>query len=372
MRTTLKRGIGRGATIEANGRPVLPPGVAVSGHRLPPAGTSEAFGLGDVPDRSRLVVRRTARRDRLGCGRRVSLVPRKRCGRRRDDTGREGRCEAPRCGATGPAGHSARDRLRQARERVEGLAVALRHRDAGARRPGDRVRFAALLPSRSLRQDLLPRPRPLRRPHQQRLRDVRHEGDTRDGPEADGTPGQLPDHRQLPWLPPARRRGRRRLDRRGPALFQQPRRRLRLRHDQPLPRLPEARWLPGARLRPLPPHRLRPLPGRPPAALLARVQGPDPRQRRATRPAGRDQDDHQERRGRRRRKHGARRSDRAPLRALRILAPAGPLLPVEAGGHRGDVRLRSPRTRGEHPESRSGVRASRRRVAEEGNPGRAE
>ena len=26
MRTTLKRGIGRGATIEANGRPVLPPG----------------------------------------------------------------------------------------------------------------------------------------------------------------------------------------------------------------------------------------------------------------------------------------------------------------------------------------------------------
>ena len=42
--------------------------------------------------------------------------------------------------------------------------------------------------------------------------------------------------------------------------FNDQRRRLRLRDDQPLAGLPEARRLPGARLRPLPAHRLRPLP----------------------------------------------------------------------------------------------------------------
>ena len=57
MRTTLKRGIGRGATVEANGRPVLPPGAALSDHHVPPAGAAEAIGLGDAPHRPRLGIR---------------------------------------------------------------------------------------------------------------------------------------------------------------------------------------------------------------------------------------------------------------------------------------------------------------------------
>ena len=73
----------------------------------------------------------------------------------------------------------------------------------------------------------------------------------------------------------SRQPARRRLAGRRPALLQRPRRRLRLRHDQPLPRLPASRRLAGARLRPLPPHGFRSLPGRTPAAVRARVQGPD-------------------------------------------------------------------------------------------------
>ena len=153
-----------------------------------------------------------------------------------------------------------------------------------------------------------------------------------------GPARQLPDHGQLPRLPPARRRGRRHLDGRRPALLQRPRRRLRLRHDQPLPRLPEARRLPGARFRPLPAHGLRPLPRRAPAAVRARVQGPDQGEHRPVRAAEGDQDDHEERRGRRRRQLGARRQDRARVRPLRLLAAAGPLLPVEDRGARGDGR----------------------------------
>ena len=72
------------------------------------------------------------------------------------------------------------------------------------------------------RPDPLPRPVAVRRPHQQRLRDVRHQGHARDGPEADRPPDQLPDHGQLPRLPPARQRRRRGVDGRRPAVLQQP------------------------------------------------------------------------------------------------------------------------------------------------------
>ena len=60
------------------------------------------------------------------------------------------------------------------------------------------------------------------------------------------------------------------------------------------------------------------------------------------------------------------------LRVLRLLAPARPLLPVEARGHRGELELRSVRAAGEHPESGAGVRAPGCRVAAEGDPGGAE
>ena len=163
----------------------------------------------------------------------------------------------------------------------EGRPVPLRHGHARPRRPRHEVDLDDVVPARPLRPDPLSRSVAVRRPHQQRLLDLRDEGHARDGAQADRPPDQLPDHRQLPRLPPARRRDRRDLARRRPPLLQRPRRRLRLRDDQPLPRLPEARRLPGARLRPLPPHRQRSLPGRPAAALRARLQGSDQVEHRA-------------------------------------------------------------------------------------------
>ena len=62
MRTTLKRGIGRGAAVNGNGRAVLPPGVALADHDLPPAGAAAALALGVRPHRARLGGRRPPRR----------------------------------------------------------------------------------------------------------------------------------------------------------------------------------------------------------------------------------------------------------------------------------------------------------------------
>ncbi len=123
------------------------------------------------------------------------------------------------------------------------------------------------------------------RQDQRGVRVLRPAGLAPDGRGAHGRADQLPDHGQLPRLPPDRRPARRRLDRRRPALLQRPRRRLRLRDDQPPPRLPAARGPPGARLRALPPHGLRPLPRRAPAAVREGVQGPDQGELRADRAA---------------------------------------------------------------------------------------
>ena len=265
----------------------------------------------------------------------------------------------------GPAGHRPRRRLRPPRRRGEGHEVPFRHDHARPRRPEDELDLAALLPARPLRAGRLPGRLHVQRADQQRLLGVRDEGDAGDGPQADGPAGQLPDHRQLPRLPPARRRPRRHLDGRRPPLLQRPQRPLRLRDDQSLPGLPEARRLPGARLRPLPAHRLRPLPSRPPAALRARVQGPDQIERRARSTCRRDQDDHEERRGGCRRRRGARLRDGAPLRALRLRAAAGPLLPVQDRGPRGDIRAstssRRPRTSRRRSRSSRTPTSSRRR-----------
>ena len=190
--------------------------------------------------------------------------------------------------------------------------------------------------------------------------------------ELTGAADQLPDHRQLPRLPPARRRRRRHLARRRPALLQRPRRRLRLRDDQPLPGLPEARRLPGARLRPLPAHRLRSLPRRPAAAVRAGVQGPDQVERRPARPAEDREDDHEERRGRRR--AATRRSTSKTVLRYALFAyglPPGHFFQAKLEGIEETRRLRPARARGEHPEGRAGVLAPRRRVAGEGDGGRA-
>ena len=96
MRTTLKRGIGRGAGVNGNGRAVLPPGALspITIYRQP-----------EPPPRSRWAFVRTAlawagvappRRDRLGRRRRLSLVPPERRRRRRLDARRQDRGEAAR------------------------------------------------------------------------------------------------------------------------------------------------------------------------------------------------------------------------------------------------------------------------------------
>ena len=90
-----------------------------------------------------------------------------------------------------------------------------------------------------------------------------------------GRADQLHRHGQLPRLPAARRPARRRLDGRRPPLLQRPRRTDGLREDQPPARLPAPERDEGARLRPVPAHRLRPLPQRAPAAVRPRLQGPD-------------------------------------------------------------------------------------------------
>ena len=139
--------------------------------------------------------------------------------------------------------------------------------------------------------------------------------------------------RQLPGLPAARRQARRRLDRRRPALLQRPRRAERLREDQPAPRLPAPERHQGPRLRPLPPHRLGRLPDGAPAALRARVQGPDRVGVLGHEAAAGDQGRHLQRRGGTGWRQGRERKNGAPVRAARVLPPrAGiPSRPASTG-----------------------------------------
>ena len=194
---------------------------------------------------------------------------------------------------------------------------------------------------------------------------MRLAGDCRDGAPVDGPADQLPDHGQLPGLPAARGQARRRLDGRRPPLLQQPRRPVRLRDDQPPARLSEAHRLQGARLRPLPAHGLGLRPRRAAAAVREGVQGSDQDGLLGDGAPEGDQGDHHERGGRRRRRRAALGEDRALVRALRVLAAARPLLPVQDRAARGRrVRLRARR---EHQTGRAGVLQPRCRGTPEGD-----
>ena len=165
MRTTLKRGIGRGAAVTGNGTARAAARRPLADHDLPPAGAARALGLGA---RSRtvfawalvallVVVGSIAGGAYLWFHESVAAVV-------ADDAGREDRRQAPRRRAAGPAGDRARRRLRPARRRGKGVAVPLRHGHARPRRPRDRVDLAALVPARPLRRDRLPRQADLQRP----------------------------------------------------------------------------------------------------------------------------------------------------------------------------------------------------------------
>ena len=201
------------------------------------------------------------------------------------------------------------------------------------------------------------------RSHQRRLLGLRLDRLLRDDPRAHAHPDQLPDHGQLPGLPPGRRPARRRLDRRRPpALQRQPEHdRDRLREHRPAPGLPEADRPAGTRLRALPPHRLRPLPGRAPAAVReGREAAAEPVlgvQAAAPDRGGRAQ--HADRRGGR---EGDRRRHAPQVRELPLRPPAGALLPAEDREPDGDGarQRRARRVAPGDPDGRLGVPAPRR------------
>ena len=186
MRTTLKRGIGRGAGVNGNGRAVLPPGalspITIYRQPEPPPRSRWAFvrtALAWAGVALLVLIGSAAGGAYLWFHQSVADV-------RRIHAGSQDRGEAARRRAAArPARHGSRDRLRQARRRGQGDAVALRHDHARARRSGDEVDLDDVVPARPLRRDPLPGQAGLRRADQQRLRDVRHEGHARDRPQAD-------------------------------------------------------------------------------------------------------------------------------------------------------------------------------------------
>ena len=186
---------------------------------------------------------------------------------------------------------------------------------------------------------------------------------------ADRRPDQLPDHGQLPRLPADRRPSRRGVGRRRPALLQRPRRPVRLRDDQPPSGLPAADGAADARLRALPPHGLRPLPRGTSAAVRQGVQGPDSGELRARRVAEGRQCDHEQRRGRAGWRRRRRRSHGALVRALRVRAPARAGIPDADRGPRG--RLGSHDGLDERHARGHELHAPGRRVVREGDGGGA-
>ena len=280
MRTTLKRGLGRGAAPNGNGKAVFPPGTSspVTLYRQPePSRRSRAGLIGRVAMwlgiACLVVATGTAGGAYLYFHESVAAVaaktPEVRKAARQLDVALPGQ----------PAvalviGYDARKG-----GRADGRSLG--HADARPRGSVHRLDLAPLVPARHERGDPLPGTHAVLRQDQRRVRDLRPAGLAPDRARAHRRPDQLPDHGQLPRLPADRRPARRRVDRRRPALLQRPWRPVRLRDDQPPSGLPAAHRAADARLRALPPHGLRPLPRGAPAAVRQGVQGPDPGELRA-------------------------------------------------------------------------------------------
>ena len=359
MRTTLKRGLGRGAAPNGNGKAALPPGAPspVTLYRQPERSSRSRAG---ARRHGRDVARHRLSRRRNRDGRwRVPLLPRvRRCGGREDARGQAGGPPARRRPSRA-AGGRARDRLRPPQGGRSEHVGPLRHAHARPGRPVHGLDLAPLVPARHARRDPLSGTHAVLRQDQRRVLVLRPAGVAPDRSSAHRRPDQLPHHRQLPRLPADRRPPRRGLDRRRPAVLQRPRRSVRLRDDQPAPGLPAAQRAPDARLRALPAHRLRPLPRRAPAAVREGVQGPDPGELRADCAAEGRQRDHEQRRGRAGWRRRRRRTHGALVRALRLRAAERPRLPDADRGSRG----RSPTSRPTPRTSRGRSRRSRTRTS---------
>ena len=147
MRTTLKRGVGRGHSGNGNGKMQLPPGptapVTIYRQPEPPRRSRSRLAL-SILGWAFTVVRGLRRRCRR---RRLSLHPRDGGRRGGPQHRREGNREEARHPDRGPARDCARDRLRPAGERGEGRAVAFGHADVDPRRSGRKDHLAALVPA---------------------------------------------------------------------------------------------------------------------------------------------------------------------------------------------------------------------------------
>ena len=158
MRTTLKRGMGRAATVNGNGRAVLPPPVLEPMRRYKAPRAAAALGARHRRQGLRLVPARARRRRHRARRRRLSLRPRDAERDRAAHAGGQGDGEAPQGAADRvAAGDGADHRLRRAR-RQRGLRpgrLALRHGHARSRGPDEQHAVAALVPARPPGADLL-------------------------------------------------------------------------------------------------------------------------------------------------------------------------------------------------------------------------
>ena len=278
MRTTLKRGIGRGAAVNGNGRAVLPPAVlapepaTVKRYQQPPPprrGVGHAIARVLVWIAAVIVVTGAGAAGGLYLYAHESL----------SDTRRDARPTWSRRRRSSTSRFRAQPAIALiiGYDKRAGVEAAFEARSDTVMlvRTDPEAKAVSML---SFPRDLIvdvhcPGRAPFRGKINEAYTDLRREGDARDGPPADRPSDQLPDDRQLPRLQADRGQARRGLDRRRPALLQRQHDRLRaLRDDRPPTRLPEAQRVAGARLRPLPPLRLRPVPDRPAAAVREGVQ----------------------------------------------------------------------------------------------------
>ncbi len=155
MRTTLKRGVGRGATANGNGRAIFPPGAisTVTRYRQPPPPPPSGVGLvGKILLGTFLTITSLGLAVAAGAylyfHQSVAAVQAS-----TPDVIKA--AEGARHPEGERAGDRARDRLRPPGRRRGEPAVTVRHADADPRRSADEVDLAALLPARPRRADLL-------------------------------------------------------------------------------------------------------------------------------------------------------------------------------------------------------------------------
>ena len=244
MRTTLKRGVGRGADLNDGERACgLPARVGQLGRPLPPAA--------DKADRARAVLPDPARdaADVVAVGLAVAgggdLWFHQTVQDLHATGGRDRSPEAARRHPAGPCGDRARDRLRPAGGQE--FSDVSRSDTVMLIRADPATKTISLL---SFPRDLgvpiyCPKSGNVRsacRPDQPGLRRLRRDRDARHRQAPDRPPDQLPDHGQLPRLQGDRRQARRGLDGRRPPLLPRQQRLggPELREHQPPARLPAA------------------------------------------------------------------------------------------------------------------------------------